>query len=226
LRAAGKPEPIWLVHSGGFYILHKDKSPPQLPPTLYWFKWESAATWVSGVILLLVVYYAGGLLTSDPEVGFGKAALVGLLSVPAAVTVYEILCRSPLVRHEKAMAVVGFLLLVGLAQGLLQALSARAAWVHVGAIMGTIMVANVWEFILPTQRRMIAAIGEGRRLDPALEDQAMLRTKHNTYLSVPLVLVMLSNHFPTVSYGHSSSALVLGFFLLLGFGAAHVLRKL
>ncbi len=105
-------------------------------------------------------------------------------------------------------------------------LSARAAWIHVGATMGTIMVANVWEFILPTQRRMIAAIGEGRRLDPALEDQAMLRTRHNTYLSVPLVLVMLSNHFPTVSYGHSSSALVLGMFLLLGFGASHVLRKL
>ncbi len=66
-RAAGKPEPIWLVHSGGFYILHKDKSPPQLPPTLYWFKWESAATWLSGIVLLLVVYYAGGLLTSDPD---------------------------------------------------------------------------------------------------------------------------------------------------------------
>jgi uncharacterized membrane protein len=225
-RAAGKAEPIWLVHSGGFYILHKDKSPPQLPPTLYWFKWESAATWASGILLLLVVYYAGGLLTSDPDTSFGKAALVGLLSVPGAVLVYELLTRSPLGRNEKAMAVVGFILLVSLAQGLLLVLSARAAWIHVGATMGTIMVANVWEFILPTQRRMIAAIGEGRRLDPALEDQAMLRTRHNTYLSVPLVLIMLSNHFPTVSYGHSSSALVLGMFLLLGFGVAHVLRKL
>jgi len=226
MRAAGRPEPIWLVHSGGFYILHKDKSPPKLPPTLYWFKWESAATWLSGVALLFVVYYAGGILVSDPEVSFGRAALTGVSGVLGSVMVYEILSRSPLGRNERAMAVIGFLLLVALAHGLLQVLSARAAWIHVGATMGTVMVANVWNFILPTQRRMIAAIGEGRRLDPALEDQAMLRTKHNTYLSVPLVLVMLSNHFPTVAYGHSSSALMLGAFLLLGFGAAHVLRKL
>jgi uncharacterized membrane protein len=226
LREAGKPEPIWLVHSGGFYILHKDKSPPQLPPTLYWFKWESAATWLSGVTLLLVVYYAGGILTSDPEVSFARAAATGLLAPLAAVMVYDILCRSPLARHEAAMAVVGFLLLVGLAQGLLQVLSPRAAWIHVGAAMGTVMVANVWNFILPTQRRMIAAIGQGQRLDPALEDQAMLRTRHNTYLSLPLVLVMISNHFPTVTYGASSGAASLAGFLLLGFGAAHILRKL
>ena len=95
------------------------------------------------------------------------------------------------------MAVVGFVLLVALAFGLTRVLSGRAAYIHVGATMGTIMMANVWNLILPTQRRMIAAIGKGERLEPALEDQAMLRTKHNTYLSVPLVLVMLSNHFPT-----------------------------
>ena len=91
--------------------------------------------------------------------------------------------------------------------------------------MGTVMVLNVWELILPTQRKMIAAIEQGQRLDPALEDQAMLRTRHNTYLSVPLILVMLSNHFPTVSYGHSWSVGMLGCFLLLGFAAAHLLRR-
>ena len=224
-RAAGRAEPVWLVHSGGFYIVHKDKSPPHLPPTLHWFKWESALTWISGFLLLLLVYYAGGLLTSDPDVGFGRAATVGLGSLVVSWVAYDLLCRSPLGRSEAGTAVVGFALLVALAFGLTRILSGRAAYIHVGATMGTIMAANVWMLILPTQRRMIAAIGQGQRLDPALEDQAMLRTKHNTYLSVPLVLVMLSNHFPTVSYGHSWSWAMLGFFLLLGFAGAHVMRR-
>jgi uncharacterized membrane protein len=224
-RASGKAEPVWLVHSGGFYIVHKDKSPPQLPKTLHWFKWESALTWISGFVLLLLVYYAGGLLTSDPEVSFTRAAATGLGALFAAVAVYDILCRSPLGRHEAALAVVGLALLVALAFGLGRVLSARAAWIHVGATMGTIMAANVWQLILPTQRRMIAAIAEGKRLDPALEDQAMLRTKHNTYMSIPLVLVMLSNHFPTVSYGHSWSWAMLGALLLVGGAAAHVVRR-
>ena len=182
-------------------------------------------TWLSGLLLLLLVYYAGGLLTSDPDVPFGRAALVGLASLVVAWFTYDLLCRSPLGRSEKAMAAAGFVLLLALAHGLLRVLSARAAWIHVGATMGTVMFLNVWELILPTQRRMIAAIAQGQRLDPALEDQAMLRTKHNTYLSVPLILVMLSNHFPTVSYGHTWSVGMLGCFLLLGFGAAHVLRR-
>jgi uncharacterized membrane protein len=225
-REAGKAEPIWLVHSGGFYIVHKEKSPPELPKTLYWFKWESALTWISGLVLLLLVYYSGGLLTSDPDVSFGRAAATGIGALFAATMVYDILCRSPLGRHEGATAVVGFVLLVALAFGLGRVLSARAAWIHVGATMGTIMVANVWNFILPTQKRMLVAIREGRRLDPALEAQAMLRTKHNTYMSIPLILLMLSNHFPTVSYGHSWSWAVLGLLLLVGGAGAHVIRKL
>jgi uncharacterized membrane protein len=88
------------------------------------------------------------------------------------------------------------------------------------------MAANVWNLILPTQRRMIALLAEGKRLDPAMEDQAMLRTKHNTYLSVAVVFLMLSNHFPTVSYGHSWNWAMLGVFVLLGWAGAHVLRRL
>jgi len=225
-REAGKAEPIWLVHSGGFYIVHKEKSPPELPKTLYWFKWESALTWISGLMLLLLVYDAGGLLTSDPEVSFARAAMTGIGALFLATMVYDILCRSPLGRHEGLTALVGYVLLVALAFGLGRVLSARAAWIHVGATMGTIMVANVWNFILPTQKRMLVAIREGRRLDPALEAQAMLRTKHNTYMSVPLIVLMLSNHFPTVSYGHSWSWGMLGLLLLVGGAGAHVLRKL
>jgi uncharacterized membrane protein len=225
-RAAGQAEPVWLVHSGGFYVVHKEKSPPRLPPRLNWFKWESALTWLSGFLLLLVVYYAGGLLTSDPEVPFGRAALYGLLSLPLAYVVYAGLCRSPLGKNDLAMAGAGLVLAFGLVRLLLGVLSPRAAWIHVGAAMGTVMAANVWSVILPTQRKAIAAIEGGARLNPSLEDQAMLRTRHNTYLTVPLVLVMLGNHFPTVAYGHAWSAAMLAVFLLLGFAGAHALRRL
>jgi uncharacterized membrane protein len=225
-RPGGRPEPVWLVHSGGFYIVAKDKSPAELPKTLHWFRWESALTWMSGFLLLLLVYYAGGLLTSDPEVGFWPAAATGLAAVFVSVGVYDGLCRSPLGRRPAQTAAAGYLLLLLLHAGLSRVLSARAAYIHVGAIMGTIMAANVWSLILPTQRRMIAAIARRERLPPALEDQAMLRTRHNTYLSVPLVFVMLSHHFPTVSYGHAHSTILLAVFLLLGFAAAHLLRRL
>jgi uncharacterized membrane protein len=226
-REAGGPEPVWLVHSGGFYVVRKETSPAALPPRLHWFKWESALTWTSGLLLLLIVYYAGGLLTSDPEVTFRAAAGAGLGTLVAGWLVYDrLLCRSPLRSHPAGMAVAGFVLIVAAAFGLTRVLSGRAAYIHVGAALGTIMMANVWELILPTQRRMIAALAEGRRLEPALEAQAMLRTRHNTYLSVVVVFLMLSSHFPTVSYGHAHNWQMLGGFVLLGFAAAHALRRM
>jgi uncharacterized membrane protein len=224
-REAGAPEPVWLVHSGGFYVVAKEKSPARLPATLHWFKWESALTWTSGFLLLVIVYYAGGLLVAD-DASFARGAVAGLSLLVIAWFVYDGLCRSPLGRHEAAMATVGFALIVATAFGLTRVLSGRAAYIHVGATFGTIMAANVWVLILPTQRRMIALLAEGRRLPPEMEDQAMLRTKHNTYLSMPLVFLMLSNHFPTVSYGHSWNWAMLGAFVLLGWGAAHVMRRL
>ena len=224
-RQAGRPDPIWLVHSGGFYVVAKETSPAQLPKTLYWFKWESALTWMSGFLLLLIVYYSGGLLVAD-DAGFGRAAGIGLSLLVVSWIVYDGLCRSPLGRTEAGMAVTAFALIVAVAWGLGRVMSGRAAYMHVGAMFGTIMAANVWNLILPTQRRMIALLAEGKRLDPAMEDQAMLRTRHNTYLSIPLIFLMLSNHFPTVSYGHRFSWAMLGVFVLLGWTGAHVMRRL
>jgi uncharacterized membrane protein len=224
-REAGRPDPIWLVHSGGFYVVAKETSPAQLPRTLYWFKWESALTWTSGFLLLLIVYYSGGLLVAD-DADFGRAAGVGLSLLVVSWIVYDGLCRSPLGRSEAGMALSAFALIVAVAWGLGRVMSGRAAYMHVGAMFGTIMAANVWMLILPTQRQMIARLGEGTRLDPAMEDQAMLRTRHNTYLSFPLIFLMLSNHFPTVSYGHRLSWAMLGVFVLLGWASAHVMRRL
>jgi uncharacterized membrane protein len=224
-REAGRPDPIWLVHSGGFYVVAKETSPAQLPKTLYWFKWESALTWASGFLLLLIVYYSGGLLVAD-EADFGRAAGIGLSLLVVSWIVYDGLCRSPLGRTEAGMALTAFALIVGVAWALGRVMTGRAAYIHIGAMFGTIMAANVWMLILPTQRRMIARLAEGKRLDPAMEDQAMLRTRHNTYLSIPLIFLMLSNHFPTVSYGHRFDWAMLGVFVLLGWAGAHVMRRL
>lgn len=224
-RAAGSPEPVWLVHSGGFYVVAKETSPARLPQTLHWFKWESALTWISGFLLLLIVYYGGGLMATE-EAGFALSAAVGLGLLVVSWPVYDGLCRSPLGRSPAGMAAVAFVLIVAVAYGLSRVLGGRAAYIHVGAMFGTIMAANVWSLILPTQRRMIALLAEGKRLDPAMEEQAMLRTKHNTYLSVPVIFLMLANHFPTVSYGHAHNWAMLGGFVLLGWAAAHVMRRL
>jgi uncharacterized membrane protein len=224
-REAGGPEAVWLVHSGGFYVVAKETSPARLPRTLHWFKWESALTWISGFLLLLIVYYGGGLMVTE-ETGFGRAVAAGLGLLVFSWPIYDGLCRSPLGRSEAGTAVVGFALIVAVAWGLTRFLSGRAAYIHVGAMFGTIMAANVWSLILPTQRRMIALLAEGKRLDPAMESQAMLRTRHNTYLSVPVVFLMLSNHFPTVSYGHAHNWIMLGMLVLLGWAAAHVMRRL
>ena len=224
-RQAGRPDPIWLVHSGGFYVVAKETSPAQLPKTLYWFKWESALTWMSGFLLLLIVYYSGGLLVAD-DADFARAAGIGLALLIVSWIVYDGMCRSPLGRSEAGMTVTAFALIVAIAWGLSRVMSGRAAYIHVGAMFGTIMAANVWNLILPTQRRMIALVAEGKRLGPAMEDQAMLRTRHNTYLSIPLIFLMLSNHFPTVSYGHRFSWAMLGVFVLLGWAGAHVMRRL
>jgi uncharacterized membrane protein len=224
-RQGGGRANVWLVHSGGFYVVEKETSPATLPPSLFWFKWESALTWMSGFVLLLVVYYGGGLLVSGPDAPTGRAMAVGLGVLVGGFVVYDALCRSPLGRNAPLFATVGFGLIVGTAFLLTRFLSGRAAYIHVGGMLGTIMAANVWSFILPTQRRMIAAIGRGEKLPPALEAQAMMRTKHNTYLSLPLVFLMVSNHFPTASYGHAYNWAMLGGFVLAGWAAVQVLRK-
>jgi len=219
---------LWMVHSGGFYLVQKQKVPRILPRTLHWFRWEAALTWMSGLVLLTVVYYAGGILRDErvSTIGEGPAIALGLGLLPAAWLVYDFLCRSPVGRSEPATAAVGFLLIMGTAWGLLSVFSARAAYMHVGAALGTLMVANVWDRILPAQRRMVAAAREGVASDPGLAAQAKLRSKHNTFMVVPLLFIMLSNHFPTVSYGHEHAWLRLGLFVLLGWGAAKVARGL
>jgi uncharacterized membrane protein len=220
----GEPE-VWMVHSGGFYVVGKRKTPSL--KRLHWFRWEAASTWLSGLVLLTVVYYHGGAMI-DPDVrdiGAWAAGGFGVGMLFAGWIVYDLLLRSPLGRNERAFAVVAYALVVGAAYLSTHVLSGRAAYIHVGATMGTIMFLNVWQGILPAQRRMIAAVKEGKAPDPAEGARAKLRSKHNTFMVVPVVFTMISNHYPVSTYGHDYNWVVLSALVLVGFVAAKIIRR-
>jgi uncharacterized membrane protein len=228
VSVTGEPAQIWMVHSGGFYVVEKRKVPDLLSRTLHWFRWEAATTWLSGMVLLILSYYIGsGALVdrdvSDISIGAAIALGVGLLIV--AWLVYDLMMISLLGQSEKAFAVIAYILVVAVAYGLTKVLSGRAAYIHVGAMFGTIMAANVWMRILPAQKKMIAAIKDGRIPDRTLAAQAKLRSKQNTFMVVPLVLIMISNHFPSVTYGDRNNWAVLAVLILVGWVAAKFIRR-
>lgn len=220
-----EPE-VWMVHSGGFYQVHKTRTPDLTRP-LHWFRWEAALTWISGIALLILIYYMGGLMTDATvsQITQRQAVILGVLLLPAGVLVYELLWSSPIGRKPAIGAVISWILITGLAYVLTRYLSARAAYMHVGAVLGTIMTANVWERILPAQRQMIAAAKEGKEPDQRLADRAKLRSKHNTFIILPVVFIMLSSHFPVTTYGHRYNWLILGGLTLAGWIVARFIRE-
>jgi len=224
----GIPAQIWMVHSGGFYVVEKRKVPDLASRTLHWFKWEAGTTWLSGFALLVVVYYLGGgaLIDADVrELSLGAAVGIGIGVMVVGWIVYDLLMLSPLGRNEVAFAVVAYILIVGLCFALTLVFSARAAYIHVGATFGTIMAANVWQRILPAQRKMIAALNAGQKPDERLSAQAKLRSKQNTFMAVPVVLIMISNHYPGVTYGDRNSWIILSGLILVGWIAAKFIRR-
>jgi uncharacterized membrane protein len=224
----GVPAQVWMVHSGGFYVVERRKVPDLASRTLHWFKWEAGTTWLSGFALLVVVYYIGGGALVDVDVremSVPAAVGIGIGVIVAGWIVYDVLMLSPLGRNELAFAVVAYLLIVGVAFGLTQVFSARAAYIHMGAIFGTIMAANVWQRILPAQRKMIAALKEGKKPDDKLSAQAKLRSKQNTFMAVPVVFIMISNHFPGVTYGDRYNWIILSALVLVGWIAAKFIRR-
>ncbi|HYK19438.1 MAG TPA: urate hydroxylase PuuD [Pyrinomonadaceae bacterium] len=219
---------VWMVHSGGFYVVEKRKVPDLASRTLHWFRWEAATTWLSGFALLVLLYYLGGGVLVDPDVrdiSVGTAVALGLTVIVGCGVLYDAMMMSPLGRHEKVFAVVGYVLIVALSFGLTRVFSGRAAYIHLGAIFGTIMAANVWMHILPAQKRMIAALNEGRKPDERLSVQAKLRSKQNTFLAVPVVFIMISNHFPGVTYGERYNWIILSVLVLVGWIAAKFIRR-
>jgi uncharacterized membrane protein len=223
--AGGERAQVWMVHSGGFYVVEKQKKPG--PRELHWFRWEAALTWLSGAVLLVHGYYLGSYLidTDVRDITQGTGIAIGVALLVVAWIVYDLMVASPLGRNELLFAVVSYALIVGAIYGLTHTLSGRAAYIHVGAMFGTIMVANVWMRILPAQRRMIAATKEGRTPDESLAARAKLRSKHNTFMAVPVVFTMISNHYPVTTYGNDYNWIVLSVLVLLGWGAAKIIRR-
>lgn len=228
IASTGASAQIWMVHSGGFYVVEKRKVPDLASRTLHWFRWEAGITWLSGFALLILVYYLGGGALIDRDVydiSVGWAVALGVAVIFASGFVYDVMMASPLARNEKAFAAIAYVLIVAVAYGLTRVFSARAAYIHLGAIFGTIMAANVWMHILPAQRRMIAALNKGQKPDERLSARAKLRSKQNTFMAVPVVFIMISNHYPGVTYGDRYNWLILSALVLAGWVAAKFIRR-
>jgi uncharacterized membrane protein len=191
----------WQVHGGGFYRIVKYLvAPAELPEELTWFKWEAYTTWLSGFALMIVVYYLDAELflvdKSILDLTPLQAGLFSLASLVLAWLLYEIACRSGLARHEVPFAIGGYLFLVALTYAFTHVLSGRGAFNQIGAIIGTIMVANVFVVIIPNQKKIVAALLAGQSPDPKLGKAGKERSVHNNYLTLPVLVLMISNHYP------------------------------
>jgi uncharacterized membrane protein len=216
-----------MVHSGGFYFVEKRRiGPNDMPGVLHWFKWEAMLTWASGMVLLAVVYYlTSGALLVDPEVsslGAGQATLLALGALLGAWFVYDLLWRSPLGRSPIVAGAVSLVLLALVTLLFYRTLSGRAAFIHVGSLLGTLMVANVWAVILPAQQQMIDATARGEQPDFSVGEQAKRRSLHNSYMTLPVLFLMLSSHFPQ-TYGHRLGWLILLLLVVAGAAARHAM---
>ncbi len=217
---------VWSVHGGGFY--HKQKyqvAPSQMPQDLHWFKWEAYTTWITGFFLLALVYWVGAenFLIDPAKAALSQGAAVGLGAASLALgwLVYDGLCRSPLGHDNRVLGAVWFAALVATAFGLDQVFSARGAYLHVGAIIGTAMVGNVFFVIIPNQRKVVAALVAGEVPDPALGKAAKARSLHNNYMTLPVLFVMISHHY-AMTFGAGRPWLVLALLGLTGVAVRHV----
>ncbi len=215
----------WQVHGGGFYQMQKfTVAPDYLPDELTWFKWEAYSTWIFGFALLVLVYYLHpSVYLIDPAVlnlSPYDAVAGGIASLIAGWLIYDLLCKSWIGQDTRRLALVGFVLLVAVTFGYTHVYSGRGAFIHVGALVGSIMVGNVFFLIIPNQRIVVRDLLAGRVPDPALGNAAKQRSLHNNYLTLPVVFVMLSNHY-AFTYATRWSWLVLAAVFIATFLVRH-----
>lgn len=217
---------LWSVHGGGFYHAQKYQvAPAEMPSDLHWFKWEAYWTWMSGFSLLALIYYYGA---SNYLIDPAKANLtpvaavsIGLSALVAGWVFYDGLCRSPLGRDARLVGAIWFAFLLGAAVLLNSLFTARGAYLHIGAMIGTAMVGNVFFVIIPNQRKVIADLIAGRAPDPALGKAGKLRSVHNNYMTLPVLFIMVSHHYP-MTYGAERPWLVLALIGATGVSVRHV----
>ena len=219
----------WQVHGGGFYNMVKYLvAPSQMPDTLTWFKWEAYTTWISGMALLVVVYYLAAELylidTTVLELAPWAAVAISVGGLTVGYIVYDLLCRSRLGRSDAALSGVGFVFLVALAYVFTLVFSGRGAFMQMGALIGTMMVANVFFIIIPNQRKVVAELIAGREPDPTLGYAAKQRSLHNNYLTLPVLFVMIGNHYP-LAFAGRWNWLILAIVLILGATIRHFFNE-
>lgn len=217
---------LWMVHSGGFYQVEKRRpGSGEVPPVLHWFKWEAMLTWITGISLLILLFYLNGAYLLDPgvsRISRGQAIALGVGVVIFGWPIYDGMWRSPLARRTASATAVSLVLLTAVTLLLCRLLSGRAAFMHVGSLLGTIMVANVWERIIPAQQQMLAATRAGQPADFTLGERAKQRSVHNSYMTFPVLFIMLSNHFPA-TYASPVNWLVLLLLFVAGAAVRHAM---
>lgn len=219
----------WEVHGGGFYHVEKYLvAPKELPSDLIWYKWEAYLTWVTGFALLVVMYYYNAsVYLIDPaklDLTPGEAVLISVVSLAAGWFVYDRICRSPIGRNASLLAIVLFVLIMAATYGYTHIYSGRGALIHVGAFIGTIMAVNVFGVIIPNQKKIAASLMAGEAPDPALGAMGKQRSVHNNYLTLPVLLLMVSNHYPMLT-GHPQSWLLVALVLVMGGMVRHFLNR-
>ena len=210
----------WSVHGGGFY--HSQKylaAPKQMPKQLHWFKYEAYVTWLSGFSLMVVIYYwsAENFLIDNEKISFtsSEAILASVGSLMLGWILYNLVCKSSIYKNQKLLAVIIFILVVGFAFGLSHTFSDRAALLHVGAIIGGMMVGNVFFIIIPNQKKVVSDLIAGKTPEPALGNEAKQRSTHNNYLTLPVLLIMISSHYPILA-NQDRMWVVVALMLLIG----------
>ncbi len=211
---------LWSVHSGGFYNINKLKGPPkEFPKELHWFKWEAYTTWISGFTLLIIVYYlnAEGLMIDKKinDITPIAAILISIIFLIGSWFLYDFLCKTKLINYTKLFTLICFFIALIFSYMLTKIYGSRAAYIHVGAALGTIMAANVFRVIIPSQKEMVNAAINNKAPDLSKGISAKMRSIHNNYITLPVLFIMISSHYP-FTYGHKYNWLVLAIISVIG----------
>ena len=216
---------LWSIHGGGIYEVAKYQlSPEKMPKQLHWFKWEAYSTWITGILLLTLIYYVGAssymIDPSKADLAPWQAIGLGIGSIVVGLLIYELLCRTPLVDKELLFGLILLGVIALIAWFLSQYIGDRAAYIHIGALIGTCMAANVFTTIIPSQKALVGAIEKGESPDPVYGLNAKRRSTHNNYATIPVLFIMLSNHSP-MTYGHEYGWAILTALIVIGAWARH-----